>query len=228
MKAIKDIITLPPREVSDQSQSTNTPMSPSDVKKIKDTIRSGNSKKAHKVLGLPERYRGKALPKTPQAKRALISILKDESLFITGACGSGKTHLAVALMNAWFADGLKDVEGKLIQTKGQAVFLPAVELFLEIKQSFDREGESEKTILDKYSDVSLLVIDDLGAEKVSDWSRMVLYLLIDRRYREMKQTIITSNLSQSELASIDDRIASRLSEMGLVLDLGKKDWRVKR
>jgi len=179
------------------------------------------------ILGIPARYRGKVLPGTKQAKGALEAVLAGKSVFITGKAGSGKTHLAVALMNHWFAEGMTNIDGRPEQARGPAIFLPAVELFLEIKQTFDKGVESEKAILHKYSEAPLLVIDDLGAERVSDWSRTVLYMLIDRRYRYMKQTIVTSNLSQGEIAEkLDDRIASRLSEMGLVLNLGKKDWRL--
>ena len=204
----------------------STTILPLNFLKIKNTVSEGNSKKASEALNLPARYHGKALPDNRQSKEALKAVLSGQSLFITGSCGSGKTHLSVALMNAWFADGMKEAEGKIYQSKGRGVFLPAVELFLEIKQTFNGEG-SEKDILDKYSEVALLVIDDLGAEKMSDWSRVVLYLLIDRRYRDMKQTIITSNLSHGELAEkLDDRIASRISEMGVIYDLGRKDWRI--
>ncbi len=88
-------------------------------------------------------------------------------------------------------------------------------------------AESEKDLLDRYAQTPLLVLDDLGAEKISDWSRQTFYLLIDRRYREIKQTIITSNLTHDQLAGqLDDRIASRICEMGVVIDTGKKDWRV--
>ena len=122
-------------------------------------------------------------------------------------------------------------EDKIIACKGNPVFLPAVELMLEIKESWrneeDSRAESEKRILDKYTRCPLLTIDDLGAEKVSEWSRQVIYLLIDRRYRDMKQTIITSNLTQGQLAEqLDARIASRIAEMGLVIDLGDKDYRL--
>ena len=104
---------------------------------------------------------------------------------------------------------------------------------LEIKESWRKEedaaAESEKRILDKYSKVPVLVIDDLGAEKISDWSRQVMYLLIDRRYRNCSQTIITSNLTHQGLADqLDARIASRVAEMGAVIDMGSTDHRVKR
>lgn len=154
-------------------------------------------------------------------------------LYLTGSCGSGKTHLAVALLQNWYADGLEvDDEGRIHQTRGQAMFLPAIELMLEIKQAWNADegvkNESEKQIIDRYSRLAFLILDDLGAEKISGGSRQVMYALLDRRYRDCRQTIITSNLSIERLQeSFDDRIASRICEMGVVIDMGRKDWRVK-
>lgn len=182
-------------------------------------------------MNLPERYRGKAIPATKQALWAIGEVRKGSSLFLTGIPGSGKTHLAVALLNEWFAESMVMGEEGPYPSKGTPVFLPAVELLLEIKSSWDEkesaQAESEKMILDKYSRKPLLVIDDLGAEKISEWSRQVVYLLIDRRYRDCKQTIITSNLSIQALANqLDARIASRISEMGSILEMENKDYRV--
>ena len=137
------------------------------------------------------------------------------NIFLSGDCGTGKTHLAVALLlTVWERRNVGYTP----------IFLPSVEFFLELKKSFAREGEM--SVLDKYSD-SILVIDDVGAEKISDWSRQVFYTLIDRRYRNKKQTIITSNLSLDEFAGkFDDRIVSRLCENGRAITLTGKDQRI--
>lgn len=157
------------------------------------------------------------------------------SLFISGECGRGKTHLAIALARIRFLQtiyGDYDQYAKRLKIHEDRFpcFLPAVEFFLELKQSFDsRDGESESSVIKKYSDKNLLIVDDLGSEKVSDWSRQVFYTLLDRRYRDMKQTIITSNLSLSDLAQqIDVRISSRILEMGVAIQLKGTDMRAKK
>jgi len=184
-------------------------------------------KSFYRNLNIPLRYHGKTLKtlqNCPEAKKAMAAIKTGESLFITGACGTGKTHLAIGLMCAWYAEN-RGPRG-YVDDKAP-IFLPAAELFLQLKQSFD--GEGEKAVLDRYSLPQLLVIDDIGAEKVSDWSRQVFYTLIDRRYRNMQLTIITSNLSLSDFAArFDDRIVSRLCEMGEVITLKGKDRRLKK
>ncbi|MBI5885292.1 MAG: ATP-binding protein [Deltaproteobacteria bacterium] len=198
----------------------------------REAIANGASKKAHALLGIPPRYQGKALIPSKTAEEAVRAMLEGKSLYLTGACGSGKTHLAVALLQSWYADGLElNGEGKIYPSRGRALFLPAIELMLEIKQSWNSDegvkNESEKQIIDRYSSTAFLVLDDLGAEKISEGSRQVMYALLDRRYRNCAQTIITSNLSIERLQeSFDDRIASRICEMGVVIDMGRKDWRV--
>lgn len=203
------------------------------MKTTREAVANGASKKAHALLGIPPRYQGKALIPSKATEEATRVVAEGKSLYLTGACGSGKTHLAVALMQRWYVDGLAlNGEGKIYPSRGRALFLPAIELMLEIKQSWNaNEGvknESEKQIIDRYSHLPFLLLDDLGAEKISEGSRQVIYALLDRRYRNCAQTIITSNLSIERLQEgFDDRIASRICEMGVVIDMGKKDWRVR-
>ena len=185
-------------------------------------------------LSLPVRFRDKTLlgfkgyeDKVGIAKN---SISEGKSLFLYGPNGTGKTHLAVGLLYDWFVRGIKYGHDWLSEKQEKIypkipMFIPSVEFFLELKSSFDSKV-SELEIIDKYSH-GLLLLDDLGAEKVSDWSRQVCYTLIDRRYREMQPTIITSNLGLNELAkTIDERIASRIVEMGAVVKLEGKDYRL--
>jgi DNA replication protein DnaC len=72
-----------------------------------------------------------------------------------------------------------------------------------------------------------LILDDLGTEKVSDWVLQSMYQIINARYVQMRQTVITSNHSLEELRSrIGDRIPSRIAEMCEVFELRGKDRRV--
>ena len=69
--------------------------------------------------------------------------------------------------------------------------------------------------MDKYGDYHLLVLDDFGVEKISDWSYQLLYMLINRRYNNLKTTIFTSNFSLEQIAQQlgDDRLTSRIQHM---------------
>ncbi len=118
------------------------------------------------------------------------------------------------------------------------------DLFHVIKASFGKkDGEpdpwndtrhvpvkemSEHQILDYYSSVRVLFLDDIGTEKTTDWAQQTLYTVIDHRYREVLQTVITSNLSLNELSDkTGDRITSRIAEMCVVIELKGQDRRLK-
>ena len=140
-----------------------------------------------------------------------------ESLFVVGPRGTGKTHFLCACVNLAVRQRAKNggIDEIVVPGKLPIQFLPVPELMLEFKQSYDRSTHfTEADVLEKYSRMEFLALDDLGAERVSDWSIQMLYLLIDRRYREMKRTLISTNLSLGKISgTLDDRIASRIAEM---------------
>ena len=181
---------------------------------------------------IPKRFQGFTLKtfKGDVWKKALLFLEAGKSLFLSGICGSGKTHLAVALLYEWelWTSNKRKAAEKNRETwkEPRGIFLTSGEFFLELKESFERNGE--RSVVDEYSRADLLVLDDMGSEKVSEWSRQMTYLLLDRRYREMKQTIITSNLDLQGISQqIDDRVASRIAD-GEIVVMPKKDWRVQK
>ena len=209
---------------------------------VRKLIRKGDDQRASRLMSIPTRYWRKGID-TFDEKMGRGAIFKavaagniGKSIFMHGSCGTGKTHLAVALMYDWLSRHMEYAntgwdEVAIKAKRGVPLFLSAPELILKIKASWsDQEiqrAESEKGLLDKYSSVPLLVIDDLGAEKISEWSKGVFYLLIDRRYRGNKQTIVTSNLDLKRISEeVDDRISSRLCEMGVVINMGSEDYRI--
>jgi DNA replication protein DnaC len=166
-------------------------------------------------IGIPARFRTATVKKLEQTT---------ESLYLTGPRGTGKTYMAAAIIREIVMDKTPSHSLSGLQ------WISAPDLLLEIRATFrDGSERSEKGIIAQYSDCHLLVLDDLGAEKTTDWSLQTLYTIIDRRYREERQTIITSNLSLDELAErLDDRIASRLSELCRVVVLTGPDRRTQR
>lgn len=110
------------------------------------------------------------------------------------------------------------------------MFMSVPGLLMRIKNSFGHDAkETEADIMSRASDHDLLVLDDLGAEKTTDWTQQTIYTLIDIRSREGKDTIITSNLTLGELAErMGDRIASRVGGMCKVISMGGNDRRLER
>ena len=90
-------------------------------------------------------------------------------------------------------------------------------------------NQSPADLLQRPREARLLLMDDLGVEKPSEWVREQLYTLINTRYLEGRPIIATSNTSLAQLEGrIGDRTCSRLSEMCETLHLGGKDRRLGR
>lgn len=151
-----------------------------------------------------------------------------ESLLIWGEPGNGKTHLAAAICHTLKARGYV------------SVFQSVPELLERIKGTFNRSSrESEKEIMDALRDCDLLVLDDIGAEKISDWVLDVMFRIIDGRYRQKKPTLLTTNFSPMELLnrfmpakpSVEQemsakRIHDRIIEMNVIVENSSSSYRM--
>jgi DNA replication protein DnaC len=129
---------------------------------------------------------------------------KGKGLLFIGQVGTGKTHLTAAIANYLMFE-------KIIPVK----FGNVTTLLGEIKNSYnDEESASESDLIYMLSNVRLLIIDDLGKEKCTEWSNNIIYTIINNRYENYKPTIVTTNLSIKELENqIGDASVSRLIEM---------------
>jgi len=146
--------------------------------------------------------------------------IEGEGLFLHGPNGTGKTHLAVAVMRE-------------LSLKGQLdwYFIKSPYLLMNIRQAFKSDfSGSESKLIDRFVDYDYLVIDELGVEKVTDWSLQTLYLIIDGRSDRLKSTIITSNLSLQGIEDkLDPRLASRIVGMSKeLLEFTCDDWRLRK
>lgn len=126
-----------------------------------------------------------------------------ESILLWGVPGNGKSHLAAAVHNQ-----LRK-QGKVV------VFVSMPDLLNKIKATFNKgNNESEQQILKALNICDLLIIDDIGAEKTSDWVQEIVFLIIDNRYRRNKPVMATSNLEPKQLAGqIGRRSYDRMVEM---------------
>jgi DNA replication protein DnaC len=172
---------------------------------------------------IPPRFRGVSFDRPPVSdmardlttKAAVTDIRKfadeiDEridsgrGLWLFGDTGTGKTTLAMLISKAALEAG-----------RSVAIYsLP--KLLARIRRTYDAEpgGDSYLAFFERLTSVDLLHIDDLGAEKRSDWVLEQLYALINERYESERSVLITTNLPHEELEEqIGKRTVSRLSQM---------------
>jgi len=132
-------------------------------------------------------------------------------LFFEGQPGVGKTHLAVAM--------LKQV---IERTGARGIFYDTRDLLRLIRSTYDASTRTtELEILRPVMNADLLVLDDLGAEKTSEWVEETMNLIVNTRYNERRLTIFTSNYKDipddtdpnALLFRIGHRMRSRLHEM---------------
>jgi len=147
----------------------------------------------------------------------------DRGLFLDGPPGVGKTHLAVAVLR------------QAIATRGaKGLYYDTRDLLRVIRSTYDpvvRTTEFE--VLKPVMKAELLVLDDLGAEKTSEWVEETLNLIVNTRYNERRPTIFTSNYEaqpdetdpNSLLCRIGFRMYSRLHEMCDFVALDAVDYR---
>lgn len=125
------------------------------------------------------------------------------SLVLVGPVGTGKTHLACALL-------VREQE-----RRGVGLYVSVPELLEAIRSRYGGDqGASAQAYMQQTAAMPLLLLDDLGAERATDWAVEQLAMLIDRRYRDELVTIITTNMrSRGALADhLGDRTASRIGE----------------
>ena len=183
---------------------------------------------------LPNRYASchfhNYKPQNPSQDRAFKLASKltmeypavDQGILLMGSVGVGKTHLAVSVLKGLTERGFK------------GLFYEFGSLLKEIQDSYNSNTKtSELTVLAPVFNADVLVLDELGASKPTDWVRDTMAHIINTRYNDQRLTIFTTNYlddrKNDREETLEDRIGvrmrSRLFEMCRTVEMSGNDYR---
>jgi DNA replication protein DnaC len=197
------------------------------VRAVQDS--QANAEKILQGARLPDRLKrctfatyltSKLAPDVLKAKgMALATIAEGNSLILAGSNGVGKTHLAAAMVN------------DRVESGRSALFISVPELLDDLRKAI-ASGRSTDA-MDTVKKAEFLVMDDLGAERLTEWVGERLYMIVNHRYLSQLQTVITTNAENAadlvgRLGEQGERIVSRLVEMGAWCGVSAEDYRFMR
>lgn len=174
------------------------------------------------ALGIPDEERDStldnytAIPQNAEAIRQAKFFLEGvhPGLYIYGGVGTGKTRLACSILND-------------LHKRERVRFCRVPELLQKLMPGSD----STDRVFDQAVDVPVVVLDDVGANAGTDFSRRMLQSIFDARLDRGHRTIWTSNLDLDELAEFlaeDKRLPSRIAGNCKVVELDGLDWRLRK
>ena len=156
-----------------------------------------------------------------------------KGLLLTGNIGVGKTHLAVGILQSLIAD-----------RGAHGLFFDYRDLLKNLQNTYERKvDQTEQDILGPVLKADVLLLDEFGGSKPSDWASDTIAHIINTRYNERRTTIITTNYPNLPAAAtverdawaamrpdtlgdrIGERMRSRLQEMCIVIEMKGDDFR---
>lgn len=131
------------------------------------------------------------------------SFPSDKSLIMVGGVGTGKTLLASAILDS-LADNYR------------CEIIKVIDVVRELKATWSKDAvDTEENLIKYYSNLDLLILDEVGSQFGSDTEKLFIFDIIDGRYQEMKPTILISNLDINGIKdAIGERCVDRLREGG--------------
>lgn len=173
-----------------------------------------------RCMGIPKRFTGKVFENyetgESRGKEKALSICKryatgfkeisDKGICLTlcGLPGTGKTHLACAIANYLGSDSGHGIK-----------FTGVYKAISEVKSTFSGGGESEREVYERFTNLKLLILDEVGVQFGTKTEELIMFEILNRRYEAMKPTILISNLKVDELKEfIGERVMDRIKEGG--------------
>jgi DNA replication protein DnaC len=179
-----------------------------------------------------DRSLGKALVQARNFVKAYPVETDGRGLLLTGSIGVGKTHLAVGMLQALIAD-----------RGARGLFVDYRDLLKQVQNSYNKSvSATELEVLQPVFEAEVLVLDELGASKPTDWVWDTVAHILNTRYNDRRTTIITTNYANLPPGAesngaraaareetlgdrIGERMRSRLQEMCVAVDVRGADFR---
>lgn len=160
----------------------------------------------------------------------LLKRVRERGVCLMGGVGTGKTYKMLQVITAYLEEQYRPNlalfgVSKVNPAQVQRIFLSVPDVLRQIKAEFD--SPDAPAIIDRMIKTPILFLDDLGAEKASEWVKEQLYIVINDRYNWKRPVMFTSNLTVEEINThYGDRFTSRLVEMTEIIKLGGEDRRL--
>lgn len=200
---------------------------------------------------IPREGQEKAFEAISQFIENILEHKKTSGLLLVGGVGSGKTFLTACLVNTLAVhletyfdefnyivsntpyyedsfDRLKSNYEWLLYENKSICFIVLTELFQYLRQCYGNDNKTYdmNRVVEHIKQVDILVLDDMGVEKSSDWTKEILFNIIDYRYNENLPLVVTTNCVPDELKEkIEDRNFDRLREMCALVPVTSKSQR---
>lgn len=182
--------------------------------------------------GIPLRFRGKSFDNfvadTEPKKAALKKCQQFADNFadhyeggttvvLSGSPGTGKSHLALAIAQA-------------LMHSTSVMYLNTLDAVRMVRDTWRRDSEkSESQVLDILGGIGLLIIDEVGVQYGTEGEQVIMFDIINRRYRDMMPTILLTNLDKAGFAEyLGERSFDRLREQGMWIAFAWESYRVKK
>ena len=160
-----------------------------------------------------------------------MDLIHSTGVCLTGKAGVGKTAALCLLVRDWLIESAKKSNSPVWGNHYSWRFISFPEFIMEVQDSFRRrDGEqSAFDMLKSIAETKHLIIDDLGAEKPTEYVRQATYYIINHREMHMLPTFITTNFSMDHLdQNLDSRISSRIAGMCEIIRFEGKDRRLEK